>query len=146
MTTIKKIVPLINDATSAIPSQFIFFDIHYLYAGRVVITTFKQRWAMMTIRYNELFDHVYVVLQSKIEEFRFLQYRSLTEEELWNYCIDRKWRKKEIESLPIAEIVATVFDLTPSEVLNYHRFVSHQALDLQSELAAVLFHAKSNSL
>ncbi|WP_107839668.1 post-transcriptional regulator [Metasolibacillus meyeri] len=95
----------------------------------------------MTIRYKELFDHVDVVLQSKLEEFHFLQYQSLTEEELWNYCIDRKWRKKEIASLSISEIVATIFDLTASEVLNYHRFVSHQALDLQSELAAVLFNS-----
>ncbi|KYG91675.1 post-transcriptional regulator [Metasolibacillus sp. FSL H7-0170] len=97
----------------------------------------------MAIRYKQLFDHVYVVLQSKVEEFHFLQYQALSEEELWNYCVDRKWRKKEIESLSISEVVATVFDLTPSEVLNYHRFVSHQALDLQSELAAVLFNVEN---
>ncbi|WP_052344296.1 post-transcriptional regulator [Bacillus ndiopicus] len=100
----------------------------------------------MTIRYCKLFDHVYVVLQSKIEEFRFLQYQALSEEELWNYCIDRKWRKREIESLSIAEVVATIFELTPSEVLNYHRFVSHQALDLQSELTAVLFNIENSKI
>lgn len=92
----------------------------------------------MTIRYEQLYNKVLIVLQSKIEEFHFLHYKGVTAEDLWNYCIDRKWRKKQIEHMHLFEIVQSIFQLTPSELLNYHQFSPNQLFDLNQEVAKLL--------
>ena len=37
---------------------------------------------------------------------------------MWNYCIKKKWKKRKIEDIPIYEIVATIYSLTPSEIVS----------------------------
>ena len=67
------------------------------------------------------------MLQSKLEEFKYYQYDAITVEQLWMYCIEKKWRKQVIEELPLHVVVSTIFSVTPSEILNYA-----QVKDLQS--------------
>lgn len=45
-------------------------------------------------------------------------YKKITAEEIWLYCIKKKWKKRQVEEVPIHEIVATIFSLTPSEIVN----------------------------
>ena len=81
----------------------------------------------MVVPYESLYRNVQIVLQSKMEEFRFHQYNAITVEQLWMYCIEKKWRKQVTEDLPLHVIVSTIFSVTPSEILNYA-----QVKDLQS--------------
>ena len=46
------------------------------------------------------------------------RYTEITMEEMWNYCIKKKWKKRQIEDIPIYEIVATIYSLTPSEIVS----------------------------
>lgn len=60
-----------------------------------------------------------MVLQMKLEEFHAQNYKELTLEDLWNYCINKKWKKRNFEEVRIHEIVATIFSLSPSEIINH---------------------------
>lgn len=81
----------------------------------------------MTIQYEQLFQKVLPVLENKLDEFNYFQYEGITIEEIWNFCIQKKWRKKNIEQLRLHEIVQTIFSIKPSEI------VSHlQIKDLQT--------------
>ena len=73
----------------------------------------------MIVPYQLLYKEVQIVLQSKLEEFQLFQYDAITIEQLWMYCVERKWRKQVIEELPLHTVVATIFSITPSEILNY---------------------------
>ena len=81
----------------------------------------------MVVPYESLYNNVQIVLQSKLEEFKFYLYDAITVEQLWMYCIEKKWRKQVIEELPLHVIVSAIFSVTPSEILNYA-----QVKDLQS--------------
>lgn len=83
----------------------------------------------MTVPYESLYNKVDIVLQSKLEEFQFYEYDAITMEQLWAYCVEKKWRKKVIEELPLYEIVSTIFSITPSDLLNYVQVKSLQSYD-----------------
>lgn len=73
----------------------------------------------MTIQYERKFQKVLPVLENKLEEFKLLQYEGITEENIWEYCIKKKWKKKDVEKLHLYEIVQTIFTLKASDVMNY---------------------------
>ena len=72
----------------------------------------------LSIVHKPLFDQVQLVLQSKINDFKMQRYTEITMEEMWNYCMKKKWKKRQIEDIPIYEIVATIYSLTPSEIVS----------------------------
>ena len=72
----------------------------------------------MSIVHKPLFDQVQLVLQSKLDDFKMQRYTEITMEEMWNYCMKKKWKKRQIEDIPIYEIVATIYSLTPSEIVS----------------------------
>ena len=72
----------------------------------------------LSIVHKPLFDQVQLVLQSKLDDFKMQRYTEITREEMWNYCIKKKWKKRKIEDIPIYEIVATIYSLTPSEIVS----------------------------
>ena len=69
------------------------------------------------LKHEQRFFKLQIVLQSKIDEFRFLNYDTITRENLWTYCVDKKWRKKNVEELSLHEMVSTIFAVNPSEVI-----------------------------
>lgn len=73
----------------------------------------------MTIPHEELYNKVQLVLQSKIDEFKYFNYDAITIAQLWEYCVEKKWRKKKIEEIPLHDIVSTIFSITHSEVINH---------------------------
>lgn len=73
----------------------------------------------MTIQYEKLFQKVLPVLQSKLEEIEYYQYDSITVEDIWNFCIQKKWRKQNIEDIRLHQLVETIFSVTPSEIVSH---------------------------
>ena len=71
------------------------------------------------MKHEQLYSQLQIVLQSKIEEFNFLNYDTITPEQLWDYCVNKKWRKKNVEELGLHELVSTIFSVTPSEVFTH---------------------------
>lgn len=102
----------------------------------------------MGVLYESLFNHVQPVLQSKLEEFHMQNYKEITIEDIWHYCITKKWKKKKVEELPVSEVVGTIFSLTPSEIISQahiqelHKTDLNIGLDLE-ELNMLLKPLKS---
>lgn len=59
------------------------------------------------------------MLQSKIDECQYLNYPTITKEQLWDFCVEKKWRKKNVDELRMYELVSTIFAVTPSEIISY---------------------------
>jgi hypothetical protein len=73
----------------------------------------------MDIVYESLFKKVEIVIESKLEEFHYQNYTEITAQDIWQYCIAKKWKKQRVEELSIAAIVSTIFALKPSEIVSY---------------------------
>jgi hypothetical protein len=99
----------------------------------------------MTIPYEKLYKHVEPVLDSKIDEFRYYEYNAISKKDLWQYCVDKKWRKQNVEALHLHEVVATIYSVSSSELVNYAQIsdMKQQQLNThisQEELELLLNH------
>ena len=89
----------------------------------------------MGISINNIFLHVLPVLQLKLEEFyKLYNYREITIEELWEYCLKYKFENVHIEKQPIHRIVKVIFNVSVSEITDYKQVMdessqSHDVLD-----------------
>ncbi|KPN96791.1 post-transcriptional regulator [Lysinibacillus sp. ZYM-1] len=75
----------------------------------------------MSMQYEQLFEKIRPAIDSKIAEFRYFQYDAITAEELWRYCVEKKWRKKKIEQLRLYEVIATIFSVSPSDIVSFNQ-------------------------
>lgn len=82
---------------------------------------------MVCLKYEQLFYKLQFVLQSKIDEFQYLDYPTITKEQLWDFCIEKKWRKKNIDEIRLYELVSTIFAVSPSEVIAHFNRKSIEA-------------------
>ena len=87
----------------------------------------------MTIMHEELFQNVLPVLQSKLEEFQYYGYNAITSEDLWSFCIQKKWRKKNIDDLKVYEIVETIYSIKASEIVSYSQIQQFKQTDWFSD-------------
>ena len=51
----------------------------------------------MAIQFGQLFTHMLPAIESKKTEFHLYGYTTVTEEDIWTYCVRKKWRKKDVE-------------------------------------------------
>ncbi|WP_170289321.1 post-transcriptional regulator [Metabacillus lacus] len=69
-------------------------------------------------------QHVKPYITSKLEEFKLLGYDDISEEELWAFLINKKWKK--VQELMLYELVADIAGTKVSDVLNYSRIQAYQ--------------------
>ncbi|WGF40141.1 MULTISPECIES: post-transcriptional regulator [Lysinibacillus] len=75
----------------------------------------------MSMQYEQLFEKIRPAIDSKIAEFQHYQYNAITAEELWRYCIEKKWRKKKVEQLRLYEVISTIFSVSPSDIVSFNQ-------------------------
>ena len=75
--------------------------------------------SVLAIPYASLYEKVQIILKNKIEEFHYFGYNSITEQELWEYCINKTWRKRDIQSLRLYELTSGILNVSASEIINY---------------------------
>ncbi len=73
----------------------------------------------MSVPYKELYDRMRPVLQSKCEELQLYEYKDVMLEQLWLFCVERKWRKKNIEEIRPHEMVAAILSISPADLMQY---------------------------
>ncbi|MDN4494564.1 post-transcriptional regulator [Ureibacillus aquaedulcis] len=71
------------------------------------------------IQFEQLYKEVLPVLQSKMEEINYYEYDGIKLEDIWNFCIKKKWRKKKVEDMHLYEIVETIYSVKPSEIVSF---------------------------
>ncbi|WP_044896207.1 post-transcriptional regulator [Bacillus alveayuensis] len=62
-------------------------------------------------------DHVKPFLISKMEEFCLLGYDKITDEELWTFLKEKKWKK--IEELKVHQIAADILSVKVTDFMNF---------------------------
>jgi len=87
------------------------------------------------MQHEQLFEKIRPAIDSKIEEFKHYQYDAITAEELWRYCVEKKWRKKNIEQLRLHEIIATIFAVSPSDIVSFNQVEFLQSNDWFTEIS-----------
>lgn len=88
----------------------------------------------MTLQFEQLFIQVLPAVESKKNEFHLYGYTTVTEEEIWTYCIRKKWRKKDVDSMKLHEIVNSVLQVTPAEFMTYTQIEEQRGSDWFSDL------------
>lgn len=84
--------------------------------------------------YNHIFEHVLPALESKKSEFKVYQYETVTEEDIWKYCVEKKWRKLDVLSLSLHQIVNDVLSITPAEYMTYEQIQNSRSSNWFSEI------------
>ncbi|MED3800963.1 post-transcriptional regulator [Lysinibacillus xylanilyticus] len=88
----------------------------------------------MSMQYEQLFEKIRPAIDSKMGEFKHYQYDAITAEELWRFCIEKKWRKKNIEQLRLHEIISTIFSVSPSDIVSFNQVEFLQSNDWFTDL------------
>lgn len=88
----------------------------------------------MTLQFEQRFIQVLPAVESKKNEFHLYGYSTVTEEEIWTYCIRKKWRKKDVGSMKLHEIVNSIFQITPAEFMTYTQIEEQRGSDWFSDL------------
>lgn len=88
----------------------------------------------MSIPYEPLYRKLEIVLDSKIEEFHFNQYKKIKKEDIWNYCLYKKWAKQKVEDIPMHQLVNTIFSVKASDLFMYEQIIGYQQLKNNSLL------------
>ncbi|MGN7408526.1 MULTISPECIES: post-transcriptional regulator [unclassified Sporosarcina] len=103
----------------------------------------------MDIKYEQLFDHVRPAIESKMNEFHFYGYSTVTEKDIWKYCVQKKWRKRNISEMRTYELINDVMELTPAEYMTYTQIEEQRGSDwfsdLNSDELQLLLSPKKNS-
>ena len=86
------------------------------------------------IQFEPLFTKVLPVLQSKLDEIKYYEYEGITVEDIWDYCIKKKWRRKNVKELHLHEIVASIYTVKPSEIVSYFQIQQFQSDNWFSEV------------
>ena len=109
----------------------------------------KEGMSVVSIKYEKLFDHVRPAVESKMNEFHFYGYSTVTEQDIWKYCVQKKWRKRTIDDMRTYELINDVMELTPAEYMTYTQIEEQRASDwfsdLNSEELQLLLSPKKNS-
>jgi hypothetical protein len=69
--------------------------------------------------FGNLFEQVRPALSNKADEFSFYGYGSVTEEDLWTYCIGKLWRKKDPGTIPVHEAVGDILSISPARYMTH---------------------------
>lgn len=89
----------------------------------------------MEVQYRDKYLAVEYVLNSKREELLYLNYVGITNEKIWEYCVEKRWRKKDVTSIPLHEMVSEIFKINPSDMLSYIQLA--QQRELQNGLVPI---------
>lgn len=83
--------------------------------------------------YPEKYAQVLPALESKCNEFTYLQYETFTPEALWDFCLKKAWKKKNIENMRLHEMVSDIMDLTASDFVAYHQVEAFKTVNFFAE-------------
>jgi hypothetical protein len=85
---------------------------------------------MVVIEKNDEHFHSQVgpVLQSKLEEFRILGYMEISEPELWEYLLKKKWKKVK-EEIKLHQVIQDILSVKVSDYLSYATVEAYKATE-----------------
>ena len=88
----------------------------------------------MENNYDDIFTHVLPALESKRNEFVVYQYDTVTEKDIWKFCVTKKWRKKDIASLPLYQIINDILTISPAEFMTFEQIDNQRTSNWFAEI------------
>lgn len=88
----------------------------------------------MGFHFEEIYTNMLPVLESKKYEFDLYGYTTVTREDIWIYCIQKVWRNKNVEEIPIHKMVNDILHISPAAFMTYTQIETHREADWFSEL------------
>ena len=79
-------------------------------------------------KYEHYRTHVQPALASKLAEFHLLGYDSVTEKELWEFLIKKKW-KKEKEEKRLYELIQEILSVKVSDFISFATIEAYKTAD-----------------
>lgn len=73
-------------------------------------------------------------LQSKKNEFHLYGYTTVTEEDIWIYCVRKIWRKKDVSTMRVYEITNDILQILPAAFMTYTQIEAQRESDWFSDL------------
>lgn len=81
---------------------------------------------------NQNFENVHnqvgPALKSKLEEFQILGYSDISEPQLWEYLLKKKWKKVK-EEIKLHQVIQDIFSVKVSDYLNYATIESYKTAE-----------------
>jgi len=79
-------------------------------------------------RYEYFHTQVQPALASKLAEFRLLGYDSVTEKELWEFLIKKKWKKVK-EEMRLYELIQEILSVKVSDYISFATIEAYKTAD-----------------
>ncbi|KAA0965378.1 hypothetical protein FQ087_03460 [Sporosarcina sp. ANT_H38] len=88
----------------------------------------------MPREFGRLFTHMLPAIESKKTEFHLYGYTTVTEEDIWTFCVKKKWRKKNIEEMGMHEIADGILKITSAEFMTFTQIEEQRSSNWFSDL------------
>ncbi|MGG3564594.1 post-transcriptional regulator [Neobacillus rhizosphaerae] len=82
--------------------------------------------------YDQFRIQVQPALASKLSEFDLLGYDSVSENELWNFLIKKKWKKLKVE-MKLYEIIQEILSVRVSDYMSYATIEAYKTVEFSFE-------------
>lgn len=83
---------------------------------------------------QRLFEQVDLVLESKIEEFEYYEFKKVTKDDLWAFAKRKFWKKKSFEDLSLHQVIADIYAIAPSNYMSLTQVEQFKSENWFSEL------------
>lgn len=81
-----------------------------------------------------LYDKVEMILDSKVSEFELYHFTTVTKQDLWEFAKLKFWKKKRLDELPLHQIVADLYAISPSTYMSVTQIQQFKSENWFSEL------------
>ena len=88
----------------------------------------------MSTQFRQLFEHMLPAIESKKTEFHLYGYTTVTDADIWTFCVKKKWRKNDIEKMGLHEIANGILKISPAEFMTYTQIEEQRGSNWFSDL------------
>ena len=94
----------------------------------------KKGLEKMGTEHGHIYTNMLPALQSKKNEFHLYGYTTVTEEDIWIYCVRKIWRKKDVSTMRVYEITNDILKILPAAFMTFTQIEEQRSSDWFSEL------------
>ena len=83
----------------------------------------------MVRQFEQLYTHMLPAIDSKKNELHLYGYPMVTSEAIWTYCVQKKWRKKDILTMRMHEMAHDILHVSPAEFMTFTHIEEQRSSD-----------------
>ncbi|MCZ2258389.1 post-transcriptional regulator [Sporosarcina sp. G11-34] len=88
----------------------------------------------MELQFEQIYTNMLPAIESKMTEFHLYGYTTVTEVDIWTYCVQKKWRNKDVSSMRTYEIANDILQLLPAAFMTFIQIEAQRSSDWFSDL------------